>query len=86
MATAKRLTMGVDSPSPSPAEERERIAVLRTTVEKYLPEFAKTVARFAAEPEDERSEIVIHQDAFAAGYDEDEFSLVGLAVLFFLIH
>ncbi len=80
MATAKRLTIGVDSPSSSPAEESERIAVLRATVEKYLPEFAKTVARFAAEPEDERSEIVIHQDAFAAGYDDDEYTLLGMAV------
>ena len=81
MATAKRLTMGVD---PLPAEERERIAVLRATVEKYLPEegppreFAKAVAKFAAEPEDERSEIVMHQDAFAVGYDDDEYTLLGI--------
>jgi hypothetical protein len=78
--------MGVDSPSPSPTEERERIAVLRATVEKYLPEFAKTVTRFAAEPEGERSEIVMHQDAFAAGYDDDEYALLGMAVKYAGLH
>jgi hypothetical protein len=71
--------MGVNSPSPSPAEEKERIAMLRATVEKYLPEFAKTVRRFAAEPEDERSEIVLHQDAFAAGYGDDGYTPLGMA-------
>jgi hypothetical protein len=86
MATAKRLTKGIDSPSPSPAEERERIAVLHATVEEYLPEFAKTVARFAAEAEDERSEIVMHQDAFAAGYDDDEYALLGMAVKYAGLH
>jgi hypothetical protein len=86
MATAKRLTMGVDNPSPPPAEEREQIAVLRATVEKYLPEFATTVARFAAEPEDEASEIVMRQDAFAAGYDDDEYTLLGMAVKYAGLH
>jgi hypothetical protein len=86
MATAKRLTMGVDGPSPSPAEERERIAVLRATVEKYLPEFAKGVMRLAAAPEDERSEIMMHQDGFAAGYDEDEYALLGMAVKYAGLH
>jgi hypothetical protein len=86
MVTAKRLIMGVNNPSPSPSEERERIAVLRTTVEKYLPEFAKTVAKFAAEPEDERPEIVMHQDAFAAGYDDDEYVLLGMAVKYAGLH
>ena len=45
---------------------------------------AKAVAKFAAEPEDGRSEIVVHQDAFAGGYDDneytDEYTLLGMAV------
>lgn len=86
MAEAKRLMMGADSPSPSPAEERERIAVLRATVEKYLPEFVEAVARFAAEPEDERAQIAMHQDAFAAGYDDDEYTLLGMAVKYAGLH
>jgi hypothetical protein len=68
MAQAKRLTMGVDSPSPSPQEEKERIAVLRATIEKYLPEFTQGVANVAAQAKgDEDTTMVLHQDAFAAG-------------------
>ena len=78
--------MGVDNPSPPPAEEREQIAVLRATVEKYLPEFAKAAAGFAAESEDKRSKIVVHQDAFAAGYDDDEYTLLGMAVKYAGLH
>ena len=48
MARAKNLRMGVEGPSP--AEARERIVVLRATVEKYLPGFAKSVAKLVAEP------------------------------------
>ncbi len=50
MAKAKSLTMGVDCPVKSPQEEKERIAVLRATVEKYLPAFAKSVALWPSDP------------------------------------
>jgi hypothetical protein len=45
MAEAKRLRMGVEGPSPTPGEEAERIEVLRATVTKYLPEFARGMPR-----------------------------------------
>ncbi len=87
MATPKRLTMGVESPSPSPAEERERIAVLRATVRKYLPPFAKEVAKLAAQPEENGDRVItLHQDAFAAGYDDDEYTLLGMAVKYAGLH
>ena len=79
VAEAKRLQMGVDGPSSSPGEEEKRINVLRATVKKYLPDFARGVAEIAVK-EAEDSTMVIHQDAFAAGYDDDEYTLLGMAV------
>jgi len=81
MPQAKQLTMGVDSASPTPQEQKERLEVLRATVEKYLPEFAKGVAEAASRArEEEGVTIVLHQDAFAAGLDDDEYTLLGMAV------
>ena len=81
MATAKRLTMGVDSPSPTSEVEKQRVDVLRATVEKYLPNFARGVGEIAARPKEEKdTPLVVHQDAFAAGYHDDEYTLLGMAV------
>jgi hypothetical protein len=77
--------MGVDSPSPTPDEERTRIEVLRTTVTKYLPNFASGVAEIAAK-EEKDSTMLLHQDAFAAGYQDDEYILLGMAVKFAGLH
>ena len=80
MAKPKLLTMGTDSPSPTPDEEKERIAALRATVEHYLPEFAKGVAEAARAKGEKDSTMVLHQDTFAAGYDDDEYTLLGMVV------
>jgi len=81
MARAKRLTMGIDSPSPTPHEEEERIAVLRVTVEKYLPDYVRGVAAIAVGAKEEKdSTMVLHQDSFAAGYHDDEYTLLGMAI------
>jgi hypothetical protein len=85
VAEAKRLRMGVDTPSPTPDEEKKRIEVLRATVAKYLPDFARGVAEIAAEGEKD-STMLLHQDAFAAGYDDDEYTLLGMAVKFAGLH
>jgi len=85
VAEAKRLRMGVDSPSPTSAEEKERIEVLRATVRKYLPDFARGVAAIAGKGEKD-STMFLHQDAFAAGYDEDEYTLLGMAVKYAGLH
>lgn len=74
-ATPRRLTMGTETPSPTPAEEREWIAVLRATIEHYLPDFAKGVNAAA-----NGDTMVLHQDAFAAGYDNDGYTLLGMAI------
>jgi hypothetical protein len=87
MAHAKRLRMGVDSPSPTAHEEEERIAGLRATVEKYLPDFARGIAETSLRAkEDKDTTMVLHQDAFAAGYDDDEYTLLGMAIKYAGLH
>lgn len=50
------------------------------SVENYLPEFAKAVAKLKPGRGDEQSDISrLHQDAFAAGYD-DEYTLLGMTI------
>jgi hypothetical protein len=77
--------MGVDSPSPTPDQATERVAVLRATVAKYLPDFARGVAEIAGKGEKD-STLILHQDAFAAGYDDDEYTLLGMAVKYAGLH
>lgn len=81
MAEPKKLTMGVDCKSPDMQEEESRVAVLEATIEHYLPEFIKAVAKLKTERDGEKGDILIlHQDAFAAGYDDDEYMLLGMAI------
>ncbi len=47
-----------------------------TAIEKDLPEFVK-MCRDPGAPA-----VVIHQDAFAADYQEQEFKLLGMAIKF----
>jgi hypothetical protein len=54
-------------------ERLQRESSLIATIRKKLPEFAKACA--------EDSELVLlHQDAFAADYQEDEYTLPGMAI------
>ena len=54
-------------------ERMQRESSLIATIRKKLPEFAKACA--------EDSELVLlHQDAFAADYQEDEYKLLGMAI------
>ena len=81
MAEPKRLRMGIDSPSPSMHEEESRVAILQATIEHYLPAFATSVRKAAAgEIGGQAGHVILHQDAFAAGYDDDEYTLLGMAV------
>ena len=73
--------MGVDCKSPDLREEEARVAVLEATVEHYLPEFAKAVAKMQPKSVGAEGDIVfLHQDAFASGYHDDEYTLLGMAV------
>ncbi len=73
MAKAKQLTPGAQAKSPTAAELTERHNVLRATILKYLPDFA----RACEAPVDL---LTIHQDAFAANCDDDEYMLLGMAI------
>jgi hypothetical protein len=79
MAKIIPLKMGADLKSPSLHEEETRVATLMATVEHYIPEFVRGVEELAAE-NDESSLMILHQDAFAANYDLDEYTLLGMAV------
>jgi hypothetical protein len=62
----------------SDAEVALREEKLRLTVEHYLPAFVKMVER--AMTDASVTVVLMHQDAFAAGYDRDEYILLGMAV------
>lgn len=80
VSKALRLTPGAERRSPTSLEELERIAVLRAMVQKYLPEFVIIIKESGADVG------IIHQDAFAAGYDTDEYTLLGMAVKYAGLH
>jgi hypothetical protein len=54
-------------------ERMQRESNLIATVRKTLPEFAKACA-------DETGLVLLHQDAFAADYQEEEYTLLGMAI------
>jgi hypothetical protein len=51
----------------------QRESSLIATIRTKLPEFAKACA-------DETELVFLHQDGFAADYQEDEYSLLGMAI------
>jgi len=54
-------------------ELMQRESSLIATIRKSLPEFAKACAN-------DTELVLLHQDAFAADYQEDEYMLLGMAV------
>ena len=55
------------------SEIMQREANLVRTVQEKLPNFVKMCA-------DDVEVVVLHQDAFAADYEDDEFCLLGMAI------
>ena len=53
-------------------ERMQRESNLVAIIRKKLPEFVKACA-------DDTELVLIHQDAFAADYQEDEYALLGMA-------
>jgi len=53
-------------------ERMQRESSLIATIRTKLPEFAKACA-------DDMELVLLHQDAFAADYQEDEYTLLGMA-------
>lgn len=56
----------------------QRKLTIRKTVEKYLPQLVEGV-KMAAKKED-ISKLMMHQDAFASEYQDDEVLLLGMAI------
>jgi hypothetical protein len=54
-------------------ERMQRESSLIATIRKKLPDFAKACA-------DDTQLVLLHQDAFAADYQEDEYLLLGMAI------
>ena len=54
-------------------ERMQRESSLIATICTKLPEFAKACA-------DDTELVLLHQDAFAADYQEDEYTLLGMAI------
>ena len=54
-------------------ERMQRESNLVAIIRKKLPEFVKACA-------DDTELVLIHQDAFAADYQEDEYALLGMAI------
>ena len=61
----------------NPPEEgiTNREHTLTTAIEELLPDFAKSCR-------DAKEVMVLHQDAFAADYQDDEYKLLGMAIKF----
>lgn len=57
-------------------ELAQREARLMAAIEAKLPEFARACR------EDDIPTIILHQDAFAADYQEEEYRLLGMAIKF----
>lgn len=57
-------------------ELAQREAYLMAAIEAKLPEFARACR------EDDIPTIILHQDAFAADYQEEEYRLLGMAIKF----
>jgi hypothetical protein len=54
-------------------ERMQRESSLIATIRRKLPDFAKACA-------DDAEQVLLHQDAFAADYQEDEYMLLGMAI------
>jgi hypothetical protein len=54
-------------------ERKRRESSLIDTISRKLPEFVKACAA-------EAEHVLLHQDSFAADYQEDEYALLGMAI------
>ena len=54
-------------------ERMQRESSMIATIRKKLPEFAKACA-------DDAELVLLHQDAFATDYQEDDYLLLGMAI------
>ena len=68
-----RLRIGYSHNTMTNDERMQRESSLIATIRKNLPDFAKACA-------DDTELVLLHQDAFAGDYQEDEYLLLGMAI------
>lgn len=83
MSKHVHLRMGVNSPKRSKKELEKEEEVIIATVLKYLPEVKDMLKRYR---DGEMDIVMLHQDAFAAGYHMDEYTLLGMVIKYFGIY
>ena len=66
-------------PTISDEELRQRKAALLIEIRRLLPDFVKSCGN-------DDDVIILHQDSFAADYQQDEYALLGMAIKFAGLH
>jgi hypothetical protein len=66
-------------PNISDEEVRQRRAALSAEIRRLLPDFVESCLR-------NQDLVIIHQDSFAADYQQDEYALLGKAIKFAGLH
>jgi hypothetical protein len=66
-------------PMISDEELREKEAALSAEIEHLLPNFVESCRK-------NEDMVIIHQDSFAADYQEDEYTLLGMVIKFAGLH
>src|ERR1035437_3513902 len=69
----RKVKIGYSHSTMTNDERMQRESSLIATIRKKLPEFARACA-------DDAELVLLHQDAFAADYQEDEYTLLGMAI------
>jgi hypothetical protein len=70
---AARLRIGYSCSAMTNDERMQRESSPIATIRRKLPDFAKGCA-------DDAELVLLHQDSFAADYQEDEYTLLGMAI------
>ena len=66
-------------PNISDEEMRQRKAALLLEIRRVLPDFVKSCGK-------NEDVIILHQDSFAADYQDEEYKLLGMAIKFAGLH
>lgn len=67
------LRIGYSHNTMTDEERMQRESSLIATIRKQLPDFARMCA-------DDSELVMLHQDSFAADYQDDEYALLGMAI------
>ena len=72
--------MEYQRPTSDHIDIEERRAELNKYIERNLPGFLRTIEEAVSSDDKEKRVLLFHQDAFAADYQADEYSLLGKAI------